>query len=203
MALLTRAEYRKLSGDRDSYDGDVDPALVEIQDAMERYTNRKFDYGTYTEEAIWYGSTFYPAAMPVESVTVPENTTVHKYGVSGYSNYMGIDYARNQDLYGFPAYSEITYMGGFKPGEMPIELQRIAAELARRVLSLTAPRTGAFAELGDLPDNVNSVSVGPISISARGVGRPTTASGSSWPRAWDVFDPGIEKELRRWRRPEV
>ena len=211
MSILTTAEYRRLTGDYTSYDGDAEYVLGEVQKAMERYTNRRFDYDMYTEKLKTYDGAIFPSAMPVEAVTVPDpgGITVNDFGIT-WGGYYGIDYARNQDIYGAPALVEVSYTGGYKPEDMPVELKRINAEIARRFLS--AYGSGAnvstiYNALADLPAAVTSVSVGPVSISrkvtAAQINAGSGAGGEFGGSTFDIVDQDMETKLYRWRRPDL
>lgn len=178
MAILTRAEYRRLSGDEDSYDGDVDVALVEVQIEVERITGRKFERGTYTERIPYYGTKIYPSAVPVASVASPSGTTIDGFGLE--LGYAGAAWRFD----GFEDSVEITYTGGYEEEDMPIELKRLVARIVKRLVTTDALDF-------ELPHGVTSVSVGPVSISGKGLS------------AVDVMDSALAKELRRWRKPEV
>jgi hypothetical protein len=74
--IASTEDYRRVTGDMSSYDGDVMSMLVDAQDEFLRQTGRIIELGTYTEDLpVYEDGRVYPSATPVTSVLDPPEAT--------------------------------------------------------------------------------------------------------------------------------
>lgn len=166
--LCDLKSYRRITGDKDSYDGDVLAALVEAQGIVEDRTGRYFDQVERTETLkVFQNGRVYPHAYPVISVSVPVGASILGNSVR-FSSWNSWDpiVNHNPDIWFIdPAYrptATITYVGGFESGTGPIELVRATAEIAN--LSLNPSKF-------KVPAGTTGVTVGEVSFqSSNGFG---------------------------------
>lgn len=140
------AEYRAITQDMNSFDGDVQRALEVAQQRFEQETFRHFERGEYTEKARIHGNgQIYPRTTPVVS-TGSWHIPNGMYFVNGYAE------------------AEITYVGGFTAEEMPQDVKIAVAETAKNSLR--------EAE-SSIPVGATRVRVGDVSFSGSTLGDNT------------------------------
>lgn len=158
MAICSVEVYRALTGDLESYDGDVADMLVRVQGVVEGRTRRHFDSGTYTETLpVLADGKVYPSAVPLVSATGYSATQVGPTWIQ-----VGIsDSWRGDEV-------TVTYIGGYDEDAMPPELQLLVAQIARRLLPASVPAAA-------VPAGATSVKVGDVSYSGPLLGRVPVA----------------------------
>lgn len=168
--LVSLATYRSLTGDLDSYDGKVSECLLLAQSEIERLTSRKFEEGQYTEALPVHLARVYPSATPIASVSSPSGSTIEGTAIVVGETWL-------------TGYSQVVvYIGGYDEDEVPLELQRLVAELARRLVTMD---TAFVAPIG-----ATSVKVGDISITGTNLGSRNPVDGP------------FLKRIRQWRRSD-
>jgi hypothetical protein len=182
--IATTQDYRRLSGDRDAYDGDVMVALADAQDEFLRRTGRKIELGTYTEVLpVYEDGRVYPAATPVTSVLDPAEASHDEFSIViaaafdtlafGDSSWPGTYPARYGAYGGYqpypadvlvgtdrrppPGLRTVVYTGGYAPA--PSDVMRCVCEMASHALH---PDFGS-----GLPAGTTSVTLGDQSITGR------------------------------------
>lgn len=163
MTICTLATYRKLTGDMVTYDGDAVQALADAQTEIERLTERFFEQATVTE-TLPIRDTYrvYPSRYPVTAVTAPaggltddgigiyvgpQNNDVSTGGFEalrggGYSGYtLGtgpfVAYSGTPGPSLTLSTATVSYTGGYTT--MPVDLQRLNAEMAMIILYPQSP----------------------------------------------------------------
>jgi hypothetical protein len=116
--IATSQDYRRITGDLNSYDGDVLTALGEAQAEFLRQTGRKIELGTYTETLpVYDDGCVYPTGTPITGVIDPASASFDEISVAvpaASSN--SLDPAVWPGYY--PAYSGYAYgayTGGYEP----------------------------------------------------------------------------------------
>lgn len=161
--IVDEAMYRDVTGDTFTDQDKVLRMLARAQSRAEEITERKFDKIERTETVIVESDGLsWPAAYPVESVSVPSTATVSDDKISirtGQATW--IDALSGLFPYGVDAdrpVAAITYVGGWGApvdgvGEAPTELTDAICELAHR-----------YCE----PANTTTVPAGATSLGSRG-----------------------------------
>lgn len=174
--ILSRAEYRKYTDDWESYDGDVDEALVDAQAEAERITGRKFDYNAaITETLEVYGTVVYPSAIPVSVV----DATIVGDGID-------FGYWSTWNIHGPAHFATVTYEGGWTPETAPVSLKKVLARVVKARLLKPA------IDLSRLPVGTTAVSQIDQSISFKGTSNPGADPAST-----------LLAELRPWCLPNL
>lgn len=156
--ICTLQRYRTFTGDYLNYDGDVTEALAQAQTEIEERTERKFEQATRTETIVVRSNgRVYPSAYPVTAVSSPSdavldtpavivNTPLHREVQSGdfelvarnrFGSAHPYDWTLSPFVNGGPVTQAVTYTGGY--ATVPIELQRLNAEMAQYILAPRAP----------------------------------------------------------------
>jgi hypothetical protein len=113
VVIATTQDYRRLSGDRDSYDGDVMLALADAQDEFLRRTGRKIELGTYTEVLpVYEDGRVYPAATPVASVLDPAEASHDEFSIVIAAAFDTLAFGDSSWPGTYPAYGAY---GGYQP----------------------------------------------------------------------------------------
>jgi hypothetical protein len=116
--IATTQDYRRVTGDLQSYDGDVTTALSDAQDEFLRRTGRIVELGTYTETLpIYQDGRVYPAATPVTSVLDPADAGFDdiSIGVSAPGDLVTAGAYAWPGGYGYGGYAYGSYLGGYQP----------------------------------------------------------------------------------------
>lgn len=175
--------YRRITRDRESFDGDVLDALVAAQKIVQRRTDRFFERGTYTETLLTHpDGRVYPRGLPLVSVSSPANVKVEGAAIFGGVSIFNDVLINWQGLQSNPPL-QVTYVGGYLPEDMPEEIVQVVAEIA--YISTTS------MHLVDVPTGVTSVSVGDVSYTGK-----SELGKAGLPER-------IKSVLRDWRRREL
>lgn len=190
MTVVTTAQYRAITGDITTPDGDVTVALANAQEAIEDYLRRKLELGARTEicEVAYPSGFVYPLVTPIISVSDPSDTQV----IDGqYLDTAGDDYPyptgfsswiRGTRAYnGRTARTTITYIGGWDSTTLPYGLRSALVDYAyAKTVGATPFVAGA-----------TSVSLGDASVSF----------GTSAPdHQLDLLVPGLTARLKGYRK---
>lgn len=175
------ADYRRITRDAINYDGDVTAALVEAQNIVEQRTERFYESATRTEKLYRYpDGAVYPLATPITSVSVPVGATINGNAVTGtawsYGDAAVNWYLTDMSFNSLPV--EITYIGGYAPGNIPAAIVKVTAEIAKISLS----------PLALLPAGASSIAVGDVNISGSNLGGLGSLPSS------------ITRTLREWKK---
>jgi hypothetical protein len=205
--IATTQDYRRVTGDLDSYDGDVMVALVDAQDEFLRRTGRIIELGTHTETLpVYDDGRVYPAGTPLTGVLDPPGAAFDGFSIAiagafdtlafGDYTWPGSYPARGGYAYGgyqpYPAdvlvgtdrrppagQRTVTYTGGYAPA--PSDVLRCVCEMAAYSLH---PAFGL-----DLPAGTKSVTLGDQSIAG------SFDASSSWP-------PSVTRVIAKWTRAD-
>jgi len=179
MPVVSLADYRRLSGDRDSYDGDVEAALADAQNLLESRTSRFFDKGDYTEELVVSSSGWvYPSAYPIyfvagQDASVIDGASVRAWGLSNTSGYNWDDQTVKVI---------VSYNGGYENETAPYELKQLIVDIANKI---------AVPQTTEAPRGATSVRSGNVAVTYGGAGAGREV----------LLDAGIMKRISAWRRP--
>lgn len=193
MAIATLADYRRITRDRDSYDGDIYEALDAAQDFLEENTDRFFETDTRTESLkVHSDGRVYPHATPITAVTTPTNTisSTSSIALGAYGMDVAVRWPEwfqaspGDDIEWFYVGSgrprlTVTYTGGYDEDEIPESLKRLVVDIAKVGLSETM----------NVPVGATSVRSGDIAYSGRSLGESLPA------RIW--------YEISKWKRREL
>jgi hypothetical protein len=209
--IASTEDYRRITNDLSSYDGDVMAALVDAADEFLRQTGRIIELGTYTEQLpVYQDGRVYPSATPVTSVldppdaahdtisitvaTAPDTLAAGAYTWPGY----------------YPAYGGYAYgaLGGYQPlpSDVLVGVDRAPPPPVRTV-SYTGGRSPApsdvvrcvcemagyslHPEFGfELPAGTKSVTLGDQSITG------AFQASSNWPAS-------VTKVIAKYTRADV
>jgi hypothetical protein len=81
--IASTEDYRRVTGDLTSYDGDVMDALADAKDEFLRRTGRIIELGTYTENLpIYEDGRVYPSATPVTGVLDPADAVFDRVSIT-------------------------------------------------------------------------------------------------------------------------
>lgn len=149
MAICDLVTYRRLTADRDSYDGDILNSLIDAQRFVEDYCGRWFESDERTEKVYLHCDKVYPRALPV--TVVPSGYDIDGYAVTRLTDPGYYTVTR-------PVTINLVYTGGFEPEDMPVEVQMAVARLAHRLLTPS-----------EFPAGATSVAVGDVSYSGAGL----------------------------------
>lgn len=186
--LVSVDRYREITGDETSASAVVEAALVDAQLLLEEDLRRPLEAEQRTERCRVFaesrGSTVYPAATPLVSVSAPSGGEIVGAAVVGGS----LAPAPPRFLTDRDQFAEVTYIGGFDPDAelgdvtcLPVGLQRAIAWAAK---ALTVPD-----DFSEIPTGATSASVGDVSISWGAGGSPSSG------------EVTFSRQLvRRWRR---
>jgi hypothetical protein len=189
--IANTQDFRRITGDLTSYDGDVMVALADAQDEFLRQTGRIIELGTYTETLpVYDDGRVYPSAAPVTGVLDPPEASHDAISVAtaaafdtlafaastwpgyygAYSGYGGYQPMPGDVLIGIDQrpptpMRTITYTGGYAPA--PSDVVRCVCEMALYALH---PDFSL-----QLPAGTTSVTLGDQSISG------SFGASSSWP----------------------
>lgn len=182
MSVCTLSDYRRITRDRQNYDGDVVGALASAQTDIEGLCDRHFDLATRTETMVVpVSGVLVPSAWPIVSVTDPSQALIRGSAIFiGYRHGWPVVNI-NPDFYPyFPDPSiTVTYIGGYASGAAPEELKRIVCKMAAQAL---------LSQVEDLAmAGVRSRSTGDISV-----------TGS--PRTFADLDQATRVTLLKYRR---
>ena len=177
MSICSVAQYRLVTRDYTSYDGDVLSALADAQSLLEEETERLFTSATRTETLAVTNGRVWPAAVPITSVSAGGTVDVDRCSVL-VSAYDSVEEPYPSSL--LPT-ATVTYVGGF--ASAPPSLVRLVAEMASLALFP--------ASLSGVPAGANSVSLAGQSYSSPGF----LGGASSLP-------PGIRSHIREWKHPK-
>lgn len=162
--------YKQVTGDVFTAQSAVEQNLVRAQARAERITGRQFDKVQRTESLGMRDGLMWPRAYPVESVSLPSGATVSEDAVS--IKLTSTNWLSDPTLVPFLAanqstpYYTVTYLGGFGPGEAPIDLVDAICELAQRY--------GLPANTAAIPAGATSVSVNGQAFSGAKLGGAAT-----------------------------
>lgn len=202
--LVTVQEYRDITHDHTTSASAVDEFLDEAVDMLEGDggLGRYLRHGTYTETLeVWYddGLTYvYPLATPITDVPASANYVVDvgarrlrgvlADALAFDAVMVGVGYPEVATFFGDssnrPAYSTVTYDGGYTHATVPRQLQRAIARLANGLITMS-PQRASF--LG-----AEAISVGDVSV------KYPAAAGSL-----DEIVPGLSLTLRGFKRRRV
>lgn len=170
MAICSRAQYRNLTNDLASFDGDVDEALANAQATLEFETDRLFEQATRTEVLrVDVDGYVYPKALPIVSVSVPANTTIDGDRVLAGVSSLTVLLTANSDI-------SLTYVGGYTAANMPKSLIKLVARMAYAELFFESP----------FPKGATRVKVGDVEYAGENLGADP--------------DSRLARDIRRWRR---
>lgn len=185
MSVATLADYRRITRDMLSYDGEVLAELAAAQKIVEEQTDRKFESATRTETLYQYADgRVYPSALPLVSVSVPSGATIDGNSIRTPSVFSDItinsDYFNNTYI---PQVT-VTYIGGNTAGNFPQEIVRIICQIAE--FNLVSNST-----LFQVPAGATSIKTGDVQILGKNLGDNTDLPSS------------ITRVLRTWKRRDV
>lgn len=182
--ICTEQQYRKITGDKNSYSGDVLEALADAQNTVEEKTNRFYELAERTEKLSRYSDgKVYPSATPVVSVSSPVGAAIEGNSVSSTEWYYGdvaVNWFISDSRNGYPLV-ELTYTGGWAAGSIPVAIVKVTAEIAKLALTPSS----------DLPQGATSVTVGDVTVTGNNLGNISTLPSS------------INRVLRGWYRRSI
>jgi hypothetical protein len=194
MSLLSRVDYRNMTGDLSALDNDVDDALVTAQQALEEFLRRPLELATRTETVrIHPDGRAYPLATPIASITDPVGALIRDTAVLGlwpqqnplwdilYEPYRYGPGGQGGEFDTTLPLATITYSGGYTAITLPRKLRQANADLARLELAAFQPLTAA----------VTRATVGDVSVA---YSQPMDRSGA---------ETAIFNQVRGWRRSEI
>lgn len=180
--ICTLKDYRRITKDGNSYDGDVLDALVDAQNTVEQKTERFFDSAERTEKLSRYlDGRVYPRATPITSVSVPSGAVIDGNSVKSNTwQYMDVatNWAFSDETLGYPMV-EVTYVGGYAPGAIPAPIVKVTAEIAKLSLNPSV-----------IPAGATSIQVGDVAITGSAIGVAELPA-------------SVERTLRAWRKRDI
>lgn len=185
--ICSQADYRRITGDYESYDGYVDTALVAAQSVFEQRTRRFFEEDDRTETlTVKRDGSVYPHALPITVVTSPASLTIQGTALNGYAWWLDPTINWTGD---WPYYTRdrrpqvvVTYTGGYADDEMPAEVKSAVAELAASYLTPTP------ASL--VPAGATSVRVGDVQVQGDYLNP-------------DAIPATVRAAIKKWKRREI
>ena len=193
-ALVSPADYARITKDTATNASDVADALTDTLGLVDDYCNRHFAYGTWTETLYVYrDGKVYPTNTPLDVVTTPAGLA--PTAIQGAGVYLGVflptpAYINAGDWNAaVPPQSTVTYKGGYQPfgttdgptPQLPVKVMRVVCRIAWMSLHPVA--------LQGVPAGAKSASVGDVSVSTSGSLSPFV-----------VVDPSIEADLKPYRK---
>lgn len=141
--IVSVQDYRDITKDLSTVDGDVERALKNAQDSAERHTKRAFDEAEGTETLrIYANGRLLPKRYPVTEVTAPTSATpdgdaINIVGHLGwYDTNMLINRTERSAYLEYDT-MEVTYTGGYTVETAPYDLKAIICEIAQRNMNPT------------------------------------------------------------------
>lgn len=181
MSVSTLADYRRITKDNTSFDGDVNEGLIKAQSFVESETDRYFDLEERTESLKLHSDgRVYPFATPVVSVSSPAEATVS----FGSILWTGDWTAQIDPAPLFPQLRPrllVTYEGGYDDGEAPEDLRRLICLVAQADLK---------EQTVQVPVGASNVKVGDIAYSGSYLGLAS-------------YSPLIWNLIKKWKRREL
>jgi hypothetical protein len=146
VVIANTQDYRRVTGDLSSYDGDVMDALVDAQNEFLNQTGRKIELGTYTEDLpVYDDGRVYPSATPVTGVLDPPDATHDTISIAvaaapGTLAAAAYGWPGYYPAYGGYAYG--AYTGGYQP--IPADVL-VGVDRAAPMPVRTVSYTGGYA----------------------------------------------------------
>jgi hypothetical protein len=190
--IATLKDYRRITKDMTSYDGDILIELTAAQNYVEDFTERKFESATRAETLYQYSDgKVYPSATPIISVDTPVDATIIGNAISTFVYAFPDPIINWHSMYTISnVYSlsrperptiDVVYTGGYEEGQIPEDIIRIVCKIANLSLNTS---------LIQVPAGATSIKTGDVQILGKDLG--------------DTIDvpASIIRTLRAWRRQE-
>lgn len=166
MTLLTRLDYRAMTGDLTSLDVDVDAAIGTGLATLQDWLDRTLEQATFTQETVRIhpDGRGYVRNMPLISVSSPANVIIRDQAVLGLWPQLSPQFDPVYEGYrqwGWegPGWEDrtfpiafVTYVGGWLAADLPRKLRQAIADLARVELVNFDPMAAGVtsASVGDV-----------------------------------------------------
>lgn len=182
--IVSYQTYCDVTGDTFTPQARVEANLVRAQAKVEDRAERAFELAERTESLPVVDGKAWPKAYPITSVSLPSGAAVSADGLSlmlSPSNWLSDPVMA--DAAGLtpadPTHYLFTYVGGYAPGAVPVDLVDIICEVAQRY---------------SLPANTAAVPAGATSINVNGQGISGGVLGGA-----SALTPALKASIARYK----